>query len=42
MEGFERLSPADDDLVEDLLLSYTLEQLRHHVLAQVLFANPPP
>jgi hypothetical protein len=33
MEGFERLSLIDDGLIEDLALSYTLEQLRHHVAA---------
>jgi hypothetical protein len=41
IEGFERHSLADDGIVEDLALSYTLEQFCHHVVAQALFANPP-
>jgi hypothetical protein len=43
MEGFKHLSfIADDGLIEDLALSYTLEQFHHHVAVQELFAYPPP
>jgi hypothetical protein len=35
MDGFERLSLTDDDLV----LSYTPKQLHHHEEAQALFTN---
>jgi hypothetical protein len=42
MEGFEHHLLADAGFIEDLVLSYMLEQLRHHVVAQALFANPLP
>jgi hypothetical protein len=41
MEVFERLSLTDAN-VNDLVLSYTSEQLRHQVVAHALFTNPPP
>jgi hypothetical protein len=41
MEGFERLSLADDGLIKDPMLSYASEQLRHHEAAQTLFTNLP-
>jgi hypothetical protein len=41
MEGFERHSLTDGGLLDDPVLSYTLEQLRHHEVAQALQANMP-
>jgi hypothetical protein len=42
MEGFECLLLTEDRVIEDLALSYTSDQLHRHVVAQALFANPPP
>jgi hypothetical protein len=33
MQGFEHLLPPDDCLIKDPVLSYTVEQLHHHVVA---------
>jgi hypothetical protein len=41
MEGFVRLSLADDDLIKAPTLSYMTAQLHHHEVAYTLFANPP-
>jgi hypothetical protein len=40
MEVFECLTLTDAN-VNDLVLFYTSEQLRHLEVAQALFANPP-
>jgi hypothetical protein len=42
MERIERLSLTDNGLDDDPVLSYTLEQLRHHKVAQVVITNPTP
>jgi hypothetical protein len=42
MEGMEHILLIDGSLDDDPVLSYTLGQLRHHEVTQVLLANLPP
>jgi hypothetical protein len=42
MEGMEHLSLIEDGLVDDPVLSYSLAQLHHHEVAQVLLGNLSP